>query len=188
MVSQTQLWFLYSQNIVDFWELPASRHTHELANSMERSFYLRCSEEKRPPYLRGVFPVPKDSDSDVESAGREIHDESLFKAIFNNFRRRIFWSSVILLVSGEYMNFLFSEKAVEPLPEFRHRSDNDAPPHQSIPHMDDRCLCVSQPVVIRSSTSSSSRFGEASWGRVWGRFSIYHFRDARLVHPIPCKL
>ena len=94
--------------IIDFWELPASRHTDVLANEIERNFYSRCSQEKRPPYLRGAISAPKDS-GDTESkqqeqvdTTRQIHDESLFKAIFNTFKKRIFWSSLLLLLSGRF--------------------------------------------------------------------------------------
>jgi hypothetical protein len=106
------------QIIIDFWELPASKHTDALANNIERNFYLRCSEEKRPFYLRGATSAPENS-NDKESrqpkdAAREVYDESLFKGIFNTFKKRIFWSSVLLLVSGKPYIFLLAETAAQP--------------------------------------------------------------------------
>ena len=88
--------------LIDFWELPASRHTDALANLVEKNFYSRCSEEKRPFYLRGASSASEDSNDKehIQPANREIYDESLFKAILITFKKRIFWSSVILLVSG----------------------------------------------------------------------------------------
>lgn len=84
-------------NILDFWELLASRHTDALANEIETSFYLRCSEEKRPSYLRQPSPT---KDADRTALKGVIYDESLFKAILNTFKKRIFWSSILLFVSG----------------------------------------------------------------------------------------
>jgi len=55
-------------------------------------------------YLRSAVVVPKASnDQEPGQSGhaeREIYDESLFKAILNTFKKRIFWSSLLLLVSG----------------------------------------------------------------------------------------
>jgi hypothetical protein len=106
--------FTIQTYISDFWELPASKHTDALASKIEENFYMRCSEEKRPVYLRGTTASSKNL---YESESKQLkqeeidtrsgaYDESLFKAILNVFKNRIIWSSILLLVSGLFRFFL----------------------------------------------------------------------------------
>ncbi|KAF9474643.1 hypothetical protein BDN70DRAFT_884571 [Pholiota conissans] len=101
----------------DFWELPASRSSSALTDTMERNFYARCPPEKRPLFMRDVAADRNASATavvtDMETsekveyvtheesppAGTAIYDESLFKALLKSFKRRVWGSGILLFVS-----------------------------------------------------------------------------------------
>ncbi|KAF8192931.1 multidrug resistance-associated ABC transporter [Pholiota molesta] len=100
----------------DFWELPPSRHASALTDAMERNFYMRCPPEKRPLFMRNA--AANDSEvtaivteaninekmeyvpgPEASSTTASTYDESLFKALYQTFKRRIWGSGILLLVS-----------------------------------------------------------------------------------------
>lgn len=93
----------------DFWELPASRHTGVVTDTVEQSYYSRCPPEKRPFFMRdtGSPSVPTQNDEKHEATEdpatpviTPTYDESLLKAILQTFKRRIWASGLLLLASG----------------------------------------------------------------------------------------
>ena len=114
---------------LDLWELPQPRHTDTITANVERNFYSRCSPDKRPAFMR-AFPsdtplsdsnIDKTESINVVSEGEKPgnvkpsepkkttgteksgakHDESLFKALHHTFFKRIWFSAVLLVVSGK---------------------------------------------------------------------------------------
>ncbi|KIM43746.1 hypothetical protein M413DRAFT_443652 [Hebeloma cylindrosporum] len=92
----------------DFWELPPSRHTGVLTDAVEQYYYERCPPEKRPFFMRDTASpsVPLQNDEKQEAiedpvipATAPTYDESLLQAIHQTFKRRIWASGLLLLVS-----------------------------------------------------------------------------------------
>ena len=97
----------------DFWELPASRHTGAITDAVEQNYYSRCPPEKRPFFMRdtaspSTIRVQKDENHDAtdDPATPPTYDESLFKAIVQTFKRRIWASGLLLLASGAWTTFI----------------------------------------------------------------------------------
>jgi ATP-binding cassette subfamily C (CFTR/MRP) protein 1 len=89
-----------------------------MTDEVERNFFARCPPEKRPLHMRegtaanSVSSKAHAKDKDVEQVNDadnptpvSVYDESLFKAVFVTFKRRIFGSGLLLLVSGEKLKF-----------------------------------------------------------------------------------
>ena len=99
---------------LDFWELPASRHTGVITDAVEQNYYFRCPPEKRPFFMRGTGPpsVPPQDDEKHEATEDPVttatYDESLLKAILQTFKRRIWASGLLLLASGATHFFLIT--------------------------------------------------------------------------------
>ena len=114
---------------LDLWELPQSRHADTITVNVERNFYSRCSPDKRPAFLRTLHSDTPLNDSNIDKTesinvvseeekpgnvepskpkkttgtekSREKHDESLFKALHHTFFKRIWFSAILLVVSGK---------------------------------------------------------------------------------------
>ncbi|KAF8960708.1 ATP-dependent bile acid permease [Flammula alnicola] len=102
---------------VNFWELPASRHTVTITDTVERNYYSRCPPEKRPLFMRDTvsddYKPPtmtatamqdreekEETKSTADSPQKPSpYDESLFKALCLAFKPRIWGSGILLLAS-----------------------------------------------------------------------------------------
>ncbi|KDR79232.1 hypothetical protein GALMADRAFT_243140 [Galerina marginata CBS 339.88] len=86
----------------DLWDLPASRHTGALTDTLEQNYYSRCPPETRPLYMRSRTGKPAPDNSDAKSKASEKepeYDESLFKALYYTFKGRILGGGLLLVMS-----------------------------------------------------------------------------------------
>lgn len=72
----------------DLWDLQEQRHTQFLTDQLETSFFTRVEPEKRPPHLRNTLPE------------QAHYDQSLWKALYQNFRMRWLLGGLLFLVGG----------------------------------------------------------------------------------------
>jgi ATP-binding cassette, subfamily C (CFTR/MRP), member 1 len=111
---------------LDLWELPQPRHTDTITANIERNFYSRCPPNKRPAFMHRLSSDTPLSDSELGKTGSvnaiseekdekpgnnkpeqsttksdEKYDESFFKALHRTFFKRIWFSAVLLVVSGK---------------------------------------------------------------------------------------
>ncbi|KAF8880183.1 multidrug resistance-associated ABC transporter [Infundibulicybe gibba] len=80
----------------DLWELPPPRLTSTVTNKVESNFYLRCPPESRPYFLEGELNKVSAAE---DKENKEKYDSSLFLAIYQSFRFRIWLSGIFKLIS-----------------------------------------------------------------------------------------
>ncbi|KAF9562072.1 multidrug resistance-associated ABC transporter [Agrocybe pediades] len=96
----------------DFWELPETRHTGVLTDIVEQNYFARCPPQKRPRHMRDGGEDSSTQTSESEKEAKEggapetaspptapVYDESLFKALLQSFKKRIWFSSLLLVAS-----------------------------------------------------------------------------------------
>jgi hypothetical protein len=130
----------------DFWELPASRRTGAVTDVLEKNYYSRCPPEKRPFFMCDTAsPSEKDEKNEATEdptnpATPATYEESLFKAILQTFKRRIWASSLLLLASGAWSTFYLNTN------RFKLSQDNDTYPPQSLDYLAGRVVCLFSPL------------------------------------------
>ncbi|PPQ81309.1 hypothetical protein CVT26_015196, partial [Gymnopilus dilepis] len=90
----------------DLWDLPEARRTASLADAVERNYYARCPPGKRPFHMREVQDEKASSDNNEKAEVRQeqdakkapLYDESLFKAVYQTFKRRILGAGLLLVL------------------------------------------------------------------------------------------
>ena len=156
---------------LDLWELPRPRHTDTITADVERNFYSRCPSNKRPASMHhlpsdtplsdselskaeslSTFTEEKaDKPEDVEPSSKteqttKKYDESLFKALHRTFIKRIWFSAILLVVSGErkytFFQLVFGNISLRD----RHAQNDNSSIKPSHSHMAYRVVCLFWPL------------------------------------------
>ena len=102
----------------DLWDLPEARRTASLADAVERNYYARCPPGKRPFHMREVQDEKASSDNNEKAEVRQeqdakkapLYDESLFKAVYQTFKRRILGAGLLLVLGGVLTDLILRSK------------------------------------------------------------------------------